>query len=244
MSQDPRVRSEENFKLTKPVKQDYQHLRIAYFCIPRHKEWDTELLEEIFTLVDAQAIASIPLSSGTEPNSIIWHFNKRGTYTVKSGYKVLRKITRPSSQWIASDAWSKLWAVGFPPKVKQFMWSVCTECLPTRPKLRTKGIPINDACSLCDHPSEAAMHLFLECPYARECWNLANVSLIPEWMLSTIVSKGKDELAHIGTILWGIWNERNSRIWRSTRMPPAQRVQTSLARKKPMQYSAHPSCCF
>ena len=155
VSQDPRVRSVENFK------QDFQHLRIADLCIPGHKEWDTELLEEIFTLVDAQAIASIPLSSGTQPNAIIWHFNKRGAYTVKSGYKVLRKITRPNSQSIASDAWSKLWAVGFPPKIKQFMWSVCTECLPTRPKLRTKGIPINDACSLCDHPSEAAIYALI-----------------------------------------------------------------------------------
>ena len=128
---------------------------------------------------------------------------------------------------------------------------MCTDFLPTRPKLRTRRIPINDACSLCDHPSEAAMHLFLERPHARECWNLANVSFnttnagsFPEWTLSTIVSRGKDELARIGTILWGIWNERNSRIWRSTRMPPAQRVQTSLAFVQDWleaMHSAHPS---
>ena len=49
-----------------------------------------ELLGEIFSPRDAQAIASIPLSSKSLPDSLIWHWDNHGNYTMKSGYRIAR----------------------------------------------------------------------------------------------------------------------------------------------------------
>ena len=42
-------------------------------------------------------MASIPLSLNTREDSLIWHFDKQGHYTVQSGYHIARILSQQRS---------------------------------------------------------------------------------------------------------------------------------------------------
>ena len=50
--------------------------------------WDEELIADVFWPEEAKHILSIPLKPGYE-DSVAWHFDHRGVFSVKSGYHVL-----------------------------------------------------------------------------------------------------------------------------------------------------------
>lgn len=53
--------------------------------------WNEGLIKENFWPVDADLILQIPLSIVNQYDSLVWHFDKNGEYTVKSGYKAAMK---------------------------------------------------------------------------------------------------------------------------------------------------------
>lgn len=54
---------------------------------PVTESWDEELVKELFTHDDARVILAIPLKSDME-DSISWHFDKKGSFSVKSAYRL------------------------------------------------------------------------------------------------------------------------------------------------------------
>ena len=50
--------------------------------------WDEELVREIFWEEDVQHILSIPIKQGYD-DSLAWHYDVRGLFSVKSVYHVL-----------------------------------------------------------------------------------------------------------------------------------------------------------
>ncbi|KAK2642401.1 hypothetical protein Ddye_024164 [Dipteronia dyeriana] len=48
--------------------------------------WDFDVLNQNFMQNDVDAILQIPIGDGTTHNSIMWHFEGNGCYSVKSGY--------------------------------------------------------------------------------------------------------------------------------------------------------------
>lgn len=51
--------------------------------------WDVELVKDIFWQEDADLILALPVHEG-RPNTLAWHYDKQGTFSVKSAYKVCR----------------------------------------------------------------------------------------------------------------------------------------------------------
>ena len=49
-----------------------------------------------------------------------------------------------------------------------FSWRLATRALPTKDRLLTKRVDVQDGCYLCGHPSETLRHLFLECSFTRQ----------------------------------------------------------------------------
>ena len=52
--------------------------------IPNCKEWDNDLIEDMFVEMDAIAICDIFLSSIWSQDCLLWHFSKNWHYFVKS----------------------------------------------------------------------------------------------------------------------------------------------------------------
>ncbi|KAL0007322.1 hypothetical protein SO802_008824 [Lithocarpus litseifolius] len=85
--------------------------------------WRTELIHSIFHPNDAKAICRIQLSRRHVADSIIWSYNKNGYFSVKSAYKVARKIqgedrAKSSTSNAGKKVWQALWNLNIPNKVK------------------------------------------------------------------------------------------------------------------------------
>ena len=61
---------------------------------PESRECMREWLEELFHADEAEEIQRIPLSHRVMEDRLVWHFDKYGVYSVKSGYDVARKYRR------------------------------------------------------------------------------------------------------------------------------------------------------
>lgn len=83
-------------------------------------------------------IKSIPLSLTNANDRIVWHYNSKGIYTVKSGYQIALKLAQDCSSHQASSSsvpdrtfWNLIWSISAQPKLKKFMWRVCSNALAT-----------------------------------------------------------------------------------------------------------------
>ncbi|GER50410.1 Calcium/calmodulin-dependent 3',5'-cyclic nucleotide phosphodiesterase 1B [Striga asiatica] len=82
--------------------------------------WNKRLIEEFFHSGDVAAILKFPLQNLGKSDSFIWHFDSKGTFSVKSAYKliclqrVLRRDNKPecSSEGEGRFVNGRLWKVG------------------------------------------------------------------------------------------------------------------------------------
>ncbi|KAL5771617.1 hypothetical protein ACOSP7_015771 [Xanthoceras sorbifolium] len=65
-----------------------EDLKVASLISPSFHSWDLAKLDQVFVAADRDSILEIPLSLGDCADSLIWHFDKNGEYSVKSGYRV------------------------------------------------------------------------------------------------------------------------------------------------------------
>lgn len=71
-----------------------------------------------------EAILKIPLPRSQEEDEVLWHFDKKGEYSVKSGYQLafhLNFPNEPGSSANSSRQWKIPWMLKLPEKVKIFM---------------------------------------------------------------------------------------------------------------------------
>ncbi|KAI9156288.1 hypothetical protein LWI28_003813 [Acer negundo] len=87
--------------------------------------WNLGLIKKFFWEDDVAAILSIPNGRSRSSDSLQWHFNQKGSYSVKSGYQVgcsIKSDTGPSYSGIFSSItsswWNSLWNFKIPSKVK------------------------------------------------------------------------------------------------------------------------------
>lgn len=59
--------------------------------------------------------------------------------------------------------WKKLWGLQVPPKVKNFLWRACHDCLPTMVALEQRRVEVDFRCPVCWSEAEKVSHVLLEC---------------------------------------------------------------------------------
>lgn len=84
--------------------------------------------------------------------------------------------------------------------------------MPVRNLLRSKGISVPIICPMCDHDIEHLLHLFFDCPFAKACWQIADLSYsmmevesAPKWLLDMISRDTAAILEQVASVLSGIW---------------------------------------
>ena len=75
-----------------------------------------------------------------------------------------------------SEFWRNLWGMEVPSKVKNFVWRVCKEALPTRRNLFRKKITTFALCENCRVNDEDCAHATFYCPNLQVVW-----SSDPQW---------------------------------------------------------------
>ncbi|CAN1185642.1 Putative ribonuclease H protein At1g65750 [Linum perenne] len=150
-------------------------LKVCDLFILGLKEWDEELIEGLFNPRDAEAICSILLSLTTEDDIRVWNYTKDGQYSVKSGNRLIMEKLVDMSQLHVEGQWTKLWALSLPPRIKILICKMATLILPTRNRLLERGMQVLDECGVCNSLMETPWHLFVDCAYAKECWERAGL---------------------------------------------------------------------
>lgn len=144
---------------------------VAEFVTPSH-QWDVHKLRQFLCEEDVEVISSLPISRQA-PDSWIWHYDKKGKYTVKSGYKfsMLYGQESPSSLFqIEEKWWKKLWKLRIPNKIKHFVWCSFHNSIPTMANLWRHHVPVQGLCVLCQASSETTEHALFHCKRAKHVW--------------------------------------------------------------------------
>ncbi|KAL5755359.1 hypothetical protein ACOSP7_023579 [Xanthoceras sorbifolium] len=148
-------------------------LMVASLISPASHSWDLAKIDQVFVAADRDSILEIPLSLGDCNDSLIWHFNKNGEYSVKSGYRVAaqEKLSlKGSSSCPDSKWWLALWNLNIPPKVKIFIWRVCHNAIPSLCNLCSRKIVVDPCCSRCGDAPESSAHALFWCSSVRPIW--------------------------------------------------------------------------
>ncbi|KAI9176709.1 hypothetical protein LWI28_006285 [Acer negundo] len=86
--------------------------RTAWVASNERVQWENELVEMIIgdmvsskanQVEDVEEILPIPFGSAQVKDTVLWHFDEKGTYNVKSGYSVgqeLKGIPSASNNWL------------------------------------------------------------------------------------------------------------------------------------------------
>ena len=100
------------------------------------------------------------------------------------------------------------------------MWRACKNSLPTRNRLKSKGVGCEDCCALCG-ASETSGHILWDCTFAKEVWSGTKIKLpallepVNEFL--NLVWEVVDSCPNVNWVLfavtaWSLWNNRNSVI--------------------------------
>ena len=160
------------------------------------------------------------------PDTISWNLSANGEYSAKSAYVVqyLTRFPQPHLQ--------KVWSIKAERKVKFFIWTLLQNRLWTADRLLARNWDHNDACSYCDQTLESAMHLILDCPFAKEVWlkvsgsypaaaqaALGATSILDWWSkVRSLKQRGNatDDCTTAVYIAWHLWIERNNRVFKAS----------------------------
>lgn len=161
-------------------------------------------------------------------------FTADGKYSVKTGYKFWHDNYNECSQIQNSGGWKKLWQLQVPHKVRVFLWRLCRNNVLVRNLLRGRGVQTTIMCPMCINDVEHLLHIFLDCNYAKACWqylglefNTTSIESCSEWLLQKLAKDDEEKLVLLATGLWGIWSARNLKVWESKTMNPELAMQWS-----------------
>ncbi|KAH9742605.1 hypothetical protein KPL70_003002 [Citrus sinensis] len=191
--------------------------------------------------MDADIIKSIPLPRTPQEDEIIWHYDRKGLYSVKSGYQLALKIKfpePPTGSAGASQGWQNIWKLNLPGKIKNFVWKAAKNLLPTAENLWRRKILQEPICTICKAGREDIFHALMECNLARKIWRCTNLeaavqTVRREDMLSTMHSlmrKGaKSEIDYVASIWWATWHARNKLLFEGKKPDPMETVARAKA---------------
>ncbi|CAL1375269.1 unnamed protein product [Linum trigynum] len=200
-------------------------LKVADLLCPGEGRWSEEKLCQWFSPASIKAIKAIPLSRQDIGDKLIWHETGDGVFSVKSAYHLAVAVDAQQGHWgptvslMDRPSWIRLWGLPIPPKLKIFLWQVMHRFLPTTEALRERDVMVHPRCPVCWGASETMEHLFLECPVARNLWELAGMGHLGEGLPRhsfplflkklLMLLRGPEEVMALVALLWRIWKSRN-----------------------------------
>ncbi|XP_057247417.1 uncharacterized protein LOC130589838 [Beta vulgaris subsp. vulgaris] len=135
-------------------------------------EWDANMVLENFNEQDGQAIMAVPLSDRLPNDHVAWAFAKDGSYSVKTTYLV----GKSENLDLFHRAWVTIWGLQVSPKVRHFLWKICSNSLPVCSILKHRHVIFDDTRLLCLEGPETVSHDLFHCSKAREVWEIAEIS--------------------------------------------------------------------
>jgi len=200
--------------------------------------WNVNVIQQVFSPYEAGIISSMPLSSRLPEDKLVWPAEKNGIFSVKSAYHILCNTNLShlptSSSHSLSKLWKRIWSLHLPTRVRNFIWRLAKNIIPTRGNLRWRGVPLDTICPLCFQDSETTDHLFMNCPLVQQVWFLSPLGARPppdsdsiNWLQTWLESKEVLASQLFCTLLWKIWFFRNQTIFKLLAFDPLTVVSSA-----------------
>jgi hypothetical protein len=140
--------------------------------------WNEELVHKSFMSLEAEEIMKIKPGVNLSHDVLAWAFEKHGLYSVRSAYRLLKEAQMTEATATTTEAgasgddraWSLLWKLNVPLKVRVFWWRVLHNALPSKAELKRRHVEKESFCDLCGDPEESVYHVCLHCPAAKRFW--------------------------------------------------------------------------
>ena len=183
--------------------------------------------------MDARVVLGIPLYTRNIPDFWCWHFEKHGSFTVKSAYKMLVATKQRREAWLegtsgssSSNAeeksWKTLWKTSVPAKVRMFLWRLSKHSLPTNDVRMHHHMTDTASCGLCGTP-DSWRHSLMDCAASRCSWALNDSEVLQrmtevsepsakQWLFTLMESMSQKEFTLLAVTLWAIWSARQKAI--------------------------------
>lgn len=107
--------------------------------------------------MDCEASYCIPLSCGASDDTWVSHFDAKGVYSVRSGYRLameLKEAQGGSAVTAAHDWWIKLWRFNIRNNIENFVWRAFNDILSCLASLAHRGVSCIPTCRCCGEESE------------------------------------------------------------------------------------------
>ncbi|KAJ9186921.1 hypothetical protein P3X46_002438 [Hevea brasiliensis] len=118
--------------------------------------------------------------------------------------------------------WRKLWSLKVPPKSRNLVWRACNVVLPTADLLKRKGVDLDVICRLCRQQDESIFHVMVQCPFARQCWEVSRIGFIlgsasafTKWLSLGFQRLAVEDCCYLIRVCWRLWYNRNNVVWNS-----------------------------
>ncbi|KAM2244183.1 hypothetical protein ACFXTI_005280 [Malus domestica] len=155
-----------------------RNLRVNSLICNESGDWEVDFLKPFVVDDEIKAILEIPLGDPTLKDRLVWPYEKKGAYSVKSGYHwafsrthIHRNLNPHRSDMIPTQLWKCMWSLKVPPKIRVFMWKSLHAAVAKMANLFFRRSSLSPMCLICNSAEESTEHLFLQCPWVEAVWN-------------------------------------------------------------------------
>jgi len=231
--------NQSGFKLHSPVRILVPEAKVEELIDRDLRQWRRDLIFTCFNTSEATQIVSIPLSVRLSADKINWHSEKDGEYSVRSAYHVLgceKSMKKPGpSTRSHCNLWKEIWHTPIQNQVKNFIWRLAKNILPTKCNLLKKGVHLDPICPLCSSCAEDNSHMFMHCDFAKMVWFSSPLGIhvpaeldVNDWLLHWLSCKNHFAIQVFCTTLWKIWSARNQCLFKQQKHVPHEIAADSL----------------
>jgi len=201
--------------------------KVCSLIDPLTSRWKTNVLGEYFDPVEVEMISRLIPSPLLREDRLIWRGTKHGVFTVRNAYylELERRLANKgecSRKLDIQSFWKFLWNLPLPSVVKNFVWKVCNDILPTKVSLLQRKVVEDPFCPFCLIHPETPSHLLWTCPSSVALWQ-ESTRKIQKLTLEEDDSFGfirelseKLDVKSFGEVLitmWFLWLRRNSFVF-------------------------------
>jgi hypothetical protein len=160
-------------------------------------------------------------------DQLMWPYTKDGSYTVKSGYNII-KLWQDNTNSAATSTtthynkmWKALWSLHTIPRHKVPLWKIIQQVIPIKQALSRRGVQGQTLCPRCYQKEETIEHVFKECLIADRIWFGSKLGIrinsiqgsFQDWLIYAINTLNEEDLSYVATICYGISYARNQQIF-------------------------------
>ena len=148
------------------------------------KEWDIQLLRELFHPDDIPLILELKPSRSLASDWYVWNHTKSGVYSVKTGYDLLRstKLSLTHEEILElsiTSLQSHVWKLKALSKMEHFLWQAILGCVAMTERHNYRHMVTDRSFPRCVGPVESINHLLFEFPPALQVWALLDYTSLP-----------------------------------------------------------------